>query len=1037
MTKEYHIEKDTCEIDAYLLGDSRGFNMLHIACEQGNAEIAEILLLFGERTETFYKGVNAQSLAWKGRHSKVLKILATVNLPYPPGIDISLLSNEFHEFYSKTDELHRAIALRDQTYVRRLLDSDENNMKYFYNLENESAAKVAIENKFFDIYEILIENDVYLAPEEITKGVFEDLDDDSKRVVRDLHTKHSKDHPDNHINILMVNSHSAHDGINVEENLKIVKKAYKTLNQIPICDESLRVVAASRTTEFYYDFNQKHVAAVDPTNQINSEGVYYPTGKIYIGAKMLTEEETFFEATGTMAHEIFHCAINLVYGNDARPYYANDHLAMRIFESINEKCREIKHKEEIIYPVYTEYPENMHHAELAVRPAHMSAHYHNKPEKLAEVKEDFSDLFGYIDDKVVQDMKKAIPEIRRREKLLLEAKDRKISTLKKSLYFLLALSIIGIGLTALISKKVLTDRKYTFDTLEPDEKEKVKNSDILYKNVKIKFKDLYADNSTAYYNLTSDDIAQMLHEKVIDISDHNHLKLDSLVRHSWPNMTKNLKEEFLNTEFKFQNTSLQYKTLYQSIPKAFDSLTNEQIKAVLSKQSLNVSSMIWNQIEFYIERKYSYTYGKYKREELFNNVTKATGGTNLGNGNILQYFGNKLLAENVIQNKSYVKFDLEYERYIIRVIKNITEVMALASKDRIFVLSSDAGAGKTVTFEQVALKLKNQHPEKWVSYIDLKDHVYSYNVSGTLDNLPKLLNNIMKLSSKNKFEMDVFWELYHSNNTILLWNGFDEISPTYTDFILNVLSEIHSTTGNMQFVCTRPLYAEHLEDKFGVNSFGLYPFTYEEQKLFLKLYFRNKNFDANLIDNLTQNVYAITENKKFNTPLMLKLMADVYQDGGIIDTEDLYHIYSTFVKKKVEIWQSKSETLKKLTNAIFSGEIVLDINKVYQKYGVFRELSDFQVRKLAIMKAEVPDELPFSEITRMGILYINNETDFEFAHKTFGEFFVAKYLIVNFYNHNSKKAAFDERILDLFYGIKRARQVYNFIVSYLETANDK
>ena len=109
------------KIEPYVLADSRGFSLLLVAAELGNAEIVEILLSFGADTESPIDGINAQSLAWNGRHSEVLLAIAKANLPYPLGMDVTQLSDEFKEFYKNTEELHEAIIAKDEEKVKKIL----------------------------------------------------------------------------------------------------------------------------------------------------------------------------------------------------------------------------------------------------------------------------------------------------------------------------------------------------------------------------------------------------------------------------------------------------------------------------------------------------------------------------------------------------------------------------------------------------------------------------------------------------------------------------------------------------------------------------------------------------------------------------------------------------------------------------------------------------------------------------------------------------------------------------------------------------
>lgn len=171
------------------------------------------------------------------------------------------------------------------------------------------------------------------------------------------------------------------------------ESAFRTLNE----DSSIRVihmaVAASKKFRIIFDFNRDSVQLIDPTADSYTNGIFYLSGRIYIGAKQLLDPATENETFATMAHELCHYAMNLTYSNAAKPYKSKDKKAAIEFDKISQICQQNCEKEEVIDLVYEHYPEFMHHAELIVRPPHLMALHSKNPEKLQESRENFSDLF--------------------------------------------------------------------------------------------------------------------------------------------------------------------------------------------------------------------------------------------------------------------------------------------------------------------------------------------------------------------------------------------------------------------------------------------------------------------------------------------------------------------------------------------------------------------------------------------------------------------------------------------------------------------
>ncbi|CAG9807110.1 unnamed protein product [Chironomus riparius] len=555
--------------------------------------------------------------------------------------------------------------------------------------------------------------------------------------------------------------------------------------------------------------------------------------------------------------------------------------------------------------------------------------------------------------------------------------------------------------------------------------------------------------------------------------------LDELVTHSWTYLTEKLKEKFLTSNFAFQNESLKFNALYALNPIAFDSLTSQQIKDVLDNKTMIISNMITNEANFNVERKifdenlndiyydfmhfingddsscicecYNITrntktfesyYEEFRNESLETQTKKIEEIKRKGTYTVCPIEGYMIksisdqfpVAETLLSHTS-LQFDFE-------------DVLKIANETKMFILSAEAGTGKTVTFEQFTMRIKKKLPTRWVSYIDLKDHKDLYKAVETFDDVKEMLGKIFGLADQNKFEKEVFEELFKSGDAILLWNGFDEISPEFSDSVLKILSIIRNNTTNIQFICTRPLYTEQLRDKFMTKTYTLIPFTAEEQENFIKKFLIANKVDEPMIPDYIHKVQSIvnsTQSKEsFDTPLLLLMLSElVSSDVEIYETENLYELYRKFVDKKVQIWHENNEYAKDLLDTVITSGF--SIKNLHQRYAMRHELQScdysykfayFNALKLKIMRQKVPKGLTNDEVSRMGILFINGPKTFKFAHRTFAEFFVAQYFIENIYFADDEPTDEEaERRIRLFfhtfhYPFYRVR---TFIMSFLET----
>lgn len=1039
-------------IELHFLADARDYNLLLLAAECGNLEVVKSLLALGITYQTI--STNAQALAYKNHHFNVLMSLLQSNLSYPDSIDINQCSDAIIQFSETINELHIAIIDGNEPKVVEILKQNSH-LRYFYNVKNQSAASIALEHKRINIYKILLDYNVFFGPNENTEEIMAKLSKGMREDLRELHLEYSKDLPEKHMSVLIANSMLGPDVTKDKNKLNTLMFAFGVLNKNPLTRILLMVVAASRYFQIIFDFNRESINVIDPTSEGQSRGLFYSSGRIYISAWPLLYESFRYEAIGTLAHELCHYAMNLTYDNISKPYLSNDEKTKQIFNEISAVCKQNCKKDEIVNLVYKNYPESEQHAELIVRAPHMIAMYTMQPEKLDESQENFKPLFDVYEYKIVPEMEEALPRIEAEAKEQISNKEKIIKILAFSGLGLIVALILAFILLPIILHKPI----FSFDTLSSNDREIVRNGLVNYKNVHVRFRDLFLDNSTAYDKLISDHIEMMLNDKILNISDPHFHYIDELIFHSWSNLTEKLKPTILNSKFNFQNSIILIQIINETAPNALNALTSSQICEILDQVQLNVGKMLEKSSDFYVDRKFvkeenknvftDYPY-KVNPSQTFEEYYKS-----LPNGSHDSLF-------TVLKNADYEAFfkfrDLNYNLTAddFKSI-NVEDVIDQVRLDKIFILSSEAGAGKTVAFQRLTTEIKQKYPNYWISYIDLKDYTKLYNDDKKLKNVEKFLEEILNLNSEiNEFERKIFEEFYNLGNVVLLWNGFDEISPKYSAFILNIVESIRQNSKNVQYICTRPLYSKQLHSKFKVSSYALVPFADAEQKAFLEKFFKFQKVQDDKIPECVEKIQIIIQqfqitdimnyvDRTYNTPLMLRLVAEVHDDKNLFENVNIFDIYKTFIEKKIDIWLKRSEFAYNTTRTIFSGNSKFNIIEIYQQFALRNELKLFnpnirlRCEKLRIMQKKIPRNIPDEEISRMGILFINGENNFEFAHKTFSEFFVAQYFIDNLYTSEADLNEIEAEIrIWLFYHVSKGyghlqEIITEFIESFLKS----
>jgi len=1007
-----------------LLSDPRNYNLLHHASESGNAKPIEALLKYGIEWQIPESEVTAQSLAWDGRHSNVLLKLFQSNLPFPPGIDVNDCSEELKSFIKICEEFHEMIEGKNQDRLDKIRNQHPN-LKFLYNLSNKSALKASLDLKLIEIYELLISKNLSFAPHEDTDEIWSEFTKSEKIKLRNINLKYLKDIPEKHINVLMFNTSLSHDEADEEGKRELIHRAYRALNNDSRLKIILKIVAATKMFHIIFDFYRDSTYRIDPTTGPWTQGIFYFSGRIIIGAKQLLNPQTEHETFGVLIHELCHYAMLAVYDNQSDPYTANNQQAKEEFARISQICKDLMEEEPVIQSVFDDYPEDHQPSELIVRPPHLIALYSQAPKILQEVIATFNELFHHFINVIIPEMERALPEIEGR----------------------------------LVYKPT-----YTYSKLSDQNKLKIQNAVAKYKNVEVKLCELFPGNFEIFENLSSEHIAHLLSNGSLNFDDPQLRYLEEKIDSKWENLAENLKEKFSNSNLNFQGQIIKFKDLYEAYPDTFNTLTSQQIRNILNGDNFVIGNVVERESEFYIERKFIPEDAKvvdfefvYGHAYVDNYDTRQEHKINRMKDKNLKEFSDEFFKQNFNDYSKVldkVKENLLFKRTFDDLNapnfqfmhKNANEIIDQAEKEQILILSSEAGAGKTVIFEQLTIDIKKKYPTRWVSYIDLKDYTELYK---TNKNAEKLFEKILNL--KNEFEVRIFQESYKSGKFVIIWNGFDEVSPVYNKFILNLIKSVKNSTKNIQLVCTRPIYSDQFRNAFKIRTWQLIPFDKNKKQVFLKEYFNFLKVSKEKLDEYIQRAEDIIKkltfekhsySYRFDTPLILKLVAEVHEDEKLFKNPHIYGIFETFIEKKIELWLNKSKGMISIAKKL----ILCDSLKlVYQKYGFLNELNiftgqslSFKTKKLQIMRKSIPQNLSFEDISSMGILYINGKNEFEFTHKTFGEFFLAKYFIENVYNIeddvNSDEA---ELRLELFYHLTKQygdvqQLVTDFMTSYLQ-----
>jgi hypothetical protein len=171
---------------------------------------------------------------------------------------------------------------------------------------------------------------------------------------------------------------------------------------------------------------------------------------------------------------------------------------------------------------------------------------------------------------------------------------------------------------------------------------------------------------------------------------------------------------------------------------------------------------------------------------------------------------------------------------------DLDKLLERAHKHRVVLISDTAGTGKSTVMTHLSKQIKQKFPAKWVVRIDLNDHTDALKaLQGEQIGKEKAIGFVSEkiLKLEFGFERELFkqsCEQKQKVDTVIMLDGFDEISPSYKATVIDLLQALRQTAVEQLWVTTRPHLREELEDKLQQLSYTLEPFSEENQVEFLK-----------------------------------------------------------------------------------------------------------------------------------------------------------------------------------------------------------
>lgn len=891
--------------------------------------------------------------------------------------------------------LHSCIQFGDLSEVKKILATHHRD-KHFYNSNFESAAATALKYQKDEIYELLIANGISLGPHEDMVEIIDGQPARKKRKIRDIHRIFLKNVSEKHLTTLISCSRISHDSSagDRRELLDLITKAFEDLNESSLIKSILKVVSTVKHLTIAFDFNRESVEHMDPMKTKLVAGTTYTNDAyVYIGAKGLRNDENFSaeenaakrcDVLGTLIHELTHFAINLVYQNHCKPYFADDDVRQEEFSEIVRQSQTREGSEEVIKSVFNCYTPDKWHAELIVRVPHLIAFYRSDEEKFFEVSDAFTELFDFFNEIILRDFEPEYPlleakhEIREVNELcgvLSQLQDPEISlspdSLNLSLHYHAAIIHVSSNCVQVTMKAIYQQLKsennfetaYIFVELKTLRNERIFNliSNAMKLNTNPKLV-INCDNQEPSEIIR---IVQRLKKQVVVVTSKNFESTSTTgdvygisVEHKFKDFSTEYQNLLLHRQLIFQGHEIALGDFFS--PQSIDGIKSFPLQSLVTNQKIKIGKENkFDEIDIFIERSF-------------------------------------LVPEKPDKANPYAMKSEPVEL-------TFEELLNIAETYRGILFSDDPGAGKSVELKMVATRVKEKNPSSWVVFMDLKESCKEFQRDKkvrikfeTRDEISQFLSqNILKLKN---FDAEVFTNLFNEDRLVIMMDGFDEICPSYEEFTESLVKGIRETR-NQLWISTRPHLLEILEKVATPKVFKLKPFSEENRKKFFTEFFQTKINNEQELEKTIGELETFTQSLEtanfelLTIPLLLRMIAEIFDDNPKLDLRNAnrFSIYDDFIKKMFKRCMKKGPEAEESLARQFGNLDVFEFHLKTAFHIIFEdEMVTPSVDELIKTRFNISSTPDVEDVTRIGLMYFDGSR-FYFVHRSFAEFFIAKY----------------------------------------------
>ena len=332
---------------------------------------------------------------------------------------------------------------------------------------------------------------------------------------------------------------------------------------------------------------------------------------------------------------------------------------------------------------------------------------------------------------------------------------------------------------------------------------------------------------------------------------------------------------------------------------------------------------------------------------------------------------------------------------------------------RLVLISDEAGMGKSTTLTHASFKLKAQHPDHWILRVDLHKHVESLKFD--VCDVITLLCEHFEVTD-GKFEKSLMNDLLNDGKIILMLDGLDEISPYYDKQFLVLMSELTKSPIKQIWLTMRPHLADDIERKFKEKFWELQKFSSEDQVDFMAKYWRTKlstkstdklqTFAEHLIEQISKSIEGESLSL-VGIPLQTRMIADIFLDDvqqnlkhetnvfELPEHFDILWLFEEFMIKKIKITSSERGEIvgtEKARNEVEDVDILGNHESLAIRLLFLKDEEDFNSPTIILDEDFFELDVDDDQLQRYGIITVEPDSKTFFIHRTYAEYFVARFI---------------------------------------------